>query len=75
MEKLSNHPKKKGWQKLSQQIKSFFKSNPLDRIEGEEIDYYHQYVFPQKIKTMKQARYNSSRSPIISKRKQHEIKY
>ncbi len=62
MQTLSNPSKKKGWQKIGQQIKSFFQASPTQKIKGEEIDYYHQYVFPRKIERIKRLKNNSNNS-------------
>ena len=69
MQNLSNVSKKNSWQKIIQQVKHFFQSDPNHSIKGEEIDYYHQYVFPKKIERMEQARNTPSLSKRNSRRK------
>lgn len=44
--KANGSSSKKGWQNIGQQLRSFFKnSKPM---MDNEIDYYHQYIFPHK---------------------------
>ena len=69
MKTSSNHSKKNNWQKIGQQIRSFFQSNPMNKIEGEEIDYYHQYVFPKSIERMEKVKNKSTLSQGSSRRK------
>ncbi|GEM_PF-4086729 len=67
MQTLSNPSGKKSWQRIGQQLKAFFQVNPTPSTKGEEIDYYHQYVFPRRIERMKRIK-NKSHQGISSKK-------
>ena len=39
---------KKGWQNIGIQLKSFFTKSDASLMDN-EIDYYHQYIYPHKV--------------------------
>lgn len=52
----SFNSKKSAWQKVEQQVKSLFSTNPEGKMVKNEIDYYHQYLYSNRIERMSKAK-------------------
>jgi len=63
MDNVNNHSTKKNpvdfkqtsWQRITQKLKSLLSNNSDKKQPKQEIDYYHEYVFPKKIEIMQKS--------------------